>query len=200
MLAEKFRASLKSFTDIDGISPTLSVGLAVAHHMDPLSDALALARSAEKRAKSFPGKNALAVVVSKRSGVDRFAVGTWGETAASEDALDRRLLRFVALHSDAAIPTGVAYELTDLARRLGAGVDNNPPPEYEEMMRAEAVRIMRRKKSERGGAELSPTVLGEMESIVTSGVGSVAELSAELIIAGLLSDAARLADGEGAVV
>jgi CRISPR-associated protein Cmr2 len=58
-LAETFRTSMKGFRDLERASPTLSVGVAVAHHLNPLSDTLALARSAEKRAKAFPGKNAL---------------------------------------------------------------------------------------------------------------------------------------------
>lgn len=195
-LADTFRSSLQGFIDLEGMSPTLSVGVAVAHHMDPLSDTMALARSAEKRAKAFPGKNALAVVVSKRSGTDRAAVGGWGAAGAGEDALDRRLLRFVDLHLAAAIPSGAAYELSDLARRLGAGMEDRPPPEYEEIIRAEAMRIMRRKRGDRGASELSPTVLDAMDSLITAGNGSVAELAAELIIAGLFADAVRLATGE----
>ena len=49
-------------------TPTLSVGVAICHHLDPLSDALTLAREAEKEAKRFPRKNALCVKVDKRSG------------------------------------------------------------------------------------------------------------------------------------
>lgn len=194
-LAETFSVSLKDFHDLEGMSPTLSVGVAVAHHMDPLSDTMALARSAEKRAKAVPGKNALAVVVSKRSGADRSAVGTWGTPGAEEDALDRRLLRFVDLHLAAAIPAGVAYELSDLSRHLGAGMGEAPPPEYEEMIRVEAMRIMRRKRAERGAADLAPEVLDDMDSLITAARGSVAELSAELIIAGLFAEAVRLATG-----
>jgi CRISPR-associated protein Cmr2 len=195
-LAETFRSSMKGFTDLEGASPTLSVGVAVAHHLNPLSDTLALARSAEKRAKAFPGKNALAVVISKRSGIDRFAVGAWGVGAPDEDALDRRLLRFVDLYMAAAIPSGVAYELSDLARRLGSGMGEAPPPEYKEMIRAESMRIVRRKKGERGAVELSPMVLEAMDSLITSDNGSVAELSTELIIAGLFAEAVRLAAGK----
>jgi CRISPR-associated protein Cmr2 len=195
-LAETFRDSLEGFRDLEGACPTLSVGIAVAHHMDPLSDALALARSAEKRAKAFPGKNALAVVVSKRNGVDRSAVGAWGVAGADEDALDRRLLKFVNLHVAAAIPSGVAYELSDLALRLGAEAGYEIPREYEEIIRTEAMRIMRRKRGERGAAELSPEVLQVMDLLITAGSRSVAELSAELIIAGLFADAVRLTAGE----
>jgi CRISPR-associated protein Cmr2 len=196
-LADAFHASLEDFRDTEGATPTLSVGVAIAHHLDPLSDALVLARSAEKRAKSFPGKNALSVVVSKRSGADRFAVGSWGATGSEEAALDRRLLRFIDLHLKAAIPSGVAYELSDLARRLGSGLGETPPPEFDAMIRAEAMRVMRRKRAEHGAAELTPQVLEAIDSLIMSGGGSVADLSAEMIIAGLFADAVRLADREG---
>jgi len=59
--------------DEDGVIryPTLSAGIAVAHHLEPLQDGLTLARDAEKKAKGIPGKNALAVIVDKRSGASR---------------------------------------------------------------------------------------------------------------------------------
>jgi CRISPR-associated protein Cmr2 len=196
-LSEAFRTSLGNFIDTEGAPPTLSVGIAISHHQDPLSDALTLARSAEKQAKSFPGKNALAVVVSKRSGADRSAVGSWGLPGSDEDALDRRLMRFVDLLLRAAIPSGVAYELSDLARRLGSGLGEAPPPECDQMIRAEAMRVMRRKRGELGAAELTPQVMEAMDSLITTGGGSVAELSAEIIIAGLFADAIRLAGGKG---
>jgi CRISPR-associated protein Cmr2 len=73
-LALEFSARLSEFKvkeDQCDASPTLSVGIGVAHHLESLSDALQLARKAEKSAKSVDGKNALAVIVSKRSGTDR---------------------------------------------------------------------------------------------------------------------------------
>ncbi len=59
--------------DEDGVIryPPLSAGIAVAHHLEPLQDGLTLARDAEKKAKGIPGKNALAVIVDKRSGASR---------------------------------------------------------------------------------------------------------------------------------
>ncbi|MCS6884029.1 MAG: hypothetical protein RMM17_10850 [Acidobacteriota bacterium] len=43
--------------------------MAISHHIDPMYDALELVRATEKRARSVPEKNALAVTVSKRGGV-----------------------------------------------------------------------------------------------------------------------------------
>jgi len=65
--------------------------------IEPLSDALALARKAERAAKQIPDKNALAVTVSKRSGVDRTVADSW-------DRLDRRLELFINLHRKDMVP------------------------------------------------------------------------------------------------
>ena len=85
-LAREFRDRLERFTYPDGeggtAKPTLSVGVVISHHLEPLSDALALAREAEKTAQRVPRKNALAVTVSKRSGADgKGAMGDAGRAA-----------------------------------------------------------------------------------------------------------------------
>ena len=69
------------------VSPSLSIGVVIAHHLEPLSDVLALARGAEKAAKNHKGKNALAITLSKRSGADRTIVGGWKEGIAERIAL-----------------------------------------------------------------------------------------------------------------
>ncbi len=169
-LAEAFRQKLAPFKVLeDGkeTSPTLSVAIVVAHHLDPLSDALTLARAAEKGAKSVPGKNALAVTVSKRSGVDRTVRGKWG-------TLDQRLERFIALHRADAIPDGAAYELRDLALRLGT---------LEEATRKDAMRILRRKEAQRGLQPIAEEVLQELHELINRHQVPIAELADELIIA-----------------
>src|SRR5207253_419897 len=74
-------------------------------------DTLELARKAEKAAKSVDGKNALAVIVDKRSGTSRILKGRWG-------TVDSRLNQFVEWHRREEIPDGAAYQLRDLANRL----------------------------------------------------------------------------------
>lgn len=169
-LAETFRRELASFKVMeDGkeTSPTLSVGIVVAHHLEPLSDVLALARATERAAKSVSGKNALAVTVSKRSGVDRTVADSWGK-------LDQRLEWFIVLHREEAIPDGAGYELRDLALRLGT---------LEEAMRKEAVRILRRKEAQRGLQPVASNVLRKLDELINQQQLSVAKLADELIIA-----------------
>jgi CRISPR/Cas system-associated protein Cas10 (large subunit of type III CRISPR-Cas system) len=59
-----------SFVDADGTKryQTLSGGIMIAHHLTSLSDVFKLARKAEKEAKLVKNKNALAIILSKRSG------------------------------------------------------------------------------------------------------------------------------------
>jgi CRISPR-associated protein Cmr2 len=55
---------------------TFSIGIAIAHALDPLSETLGVARSAEQIAKRERGKNALAITVIPRSGSPRTISGT----------------------------------------------------------------------------------------------------------------------------
>ena len=67
-LAQDFRERLTAFPAGDeGGAPTLSVGIGVSHFLEPMGEALALARAAERRAKVT--RDALALLVSKRSGL-----------------------------------------------------------------------------------------------------------------------------------
>ena len=178
-LSVTFRERLAEFRVREGekeIAPTLSAGIVVAHHLAPLSDVLELARAAEKAAKSVQGKNALAVTLSKRSGVERTVKGAWG-------VLDGRLEWLIALHRTEAIPDGAAYELRDLARRL------EPPDEelratLREAARAEAMRILRRKKARRGVELVSERVLKKLEELLNKfSFEELRQLADELVIA-----------------
>lgn len=53
---------------LPGPTATASVGLAIAHYIQPLQDVVRAAQSAEKQAKKLPGKHAVAVKLFKRSG------------------------------------------------------------------------------------------------------------------------------------
>jgi CRISPR-associated protein Cmr2 len=99
-------------------TPTLSVGIAVVHHLSLLSDALDTARRAEKQAKRVDGKNALAVIVSKRSGEDYSIAGQWGE-----DGLDERLQELIDLYRRGDLPKGLPYEIRETVLRLIAFVN-----------------------------------------------------------------------------
>lgn len=180
-LAETFHWRLADFKAQDSaqeISPTLSVGIAVAHHLAPLSDALERVRTTEKAAKSVEGKNALAVTLSKRSGVARTVKGTWG-------TLDRWLEWFIHLHRTEALPDGAAYELRDLAGRL-ASPNGKLKDILQKVARQEVERILRRKKARRGTEPVAEHVLRELEAFLEEdrfSFDDLKQLADKLIIA-----------------
>ncbi|MBS1791598.1 MAG: type III-B CRISPR-associated protein Cas10/Cmr2 [Acidobacteria bacterium] len=170
-LATDFQDKLNEFKDAESKSPTLSVGIAISHHLDPLSDALELARSAEKEAKRVEGKNALCVKVDKRSGEVTTVKGKRGE-------LEERLEYFTLLHIAEAVPDGAAYELRDLAERL---------KELKDAQQPEAIRILKRKRGGHGQESLDKKVIERLEALVEK--VELAELADELIVARLLAAA-----------
>jgi CRISPR-associated protein Cmr2 len=191
-LAETFHQRLTGFKAKNGgkeVSPTLSVGIAIAHHLDPLSDVLELARAAERAAKSVVGKNALAVTLSKRSGVERTVKDSWGK-------LDRQLECLINLHRTEAIPDGVAYELCDLARQLETS-NEELKDKLREAAYAEAKRILRRKKARRGTEPLAEDTLRRLESFLNKDGFSfekLKQLADTLIIAREFATAMDLAN------
>ncbi len=139
LLASSFRETLDEFHNEDKKSPTLSVGLAIVHHLHPLGDALEIARRAEHQAKQIPGKNALAIIVQKRGGPPCLVKGQW-------DVLDTRLERHIELYQKDIIPSGMAYELRELAVRLEAGREQSAEQELSPAYaRFAALRVFQRK-------------------------------------------------------
>lgn len=179
-LASTFKTQLEEFKFTEQESgkeyqPSLSVGVVIAHHLEPLQDALTLVRSAEKAAKKVEGKDALAIILSKRSGVDKTIKGSWKD--AARKPFDYRLIRFAQLHRDSDIPDGAAYELRELYLRLNC---DKQKPEYntlQKAMREEAVRILGRKQVK------NPQILGELTGDIKNQKTSVEELANELIVA-----------------
>jgi CRISPR-associated protein Cmr2 len=183
-LANEFRDSLAEFKNTEGKSPTLSVGIAVGHHLDPLQDTLELARQAEKAAKKqVKDKNALAIIVSKRSGADWLVKGSWDKQEGSE-AFDHRLNRFIYLLLAEELPRGVGYELRDATLRL-QGMDD--------ALRAEAMRIIGRKRKKSGEGKLTKAVFEKMSEYVKDKKLSIEDLAYQIITARPFADAMRQA-------
>lgn len=165
-LAHRFEDGLRAFSSDHG-SPTLSVGLVIAHHLEPLSDVLHWAREAESAAKNTYGRNALAVTLAKRGGGNVTVGGHWSERKpdpqdsalwiADETAVgvEARLQLFTDLHRLEAIPDGAAFDLLEIARdleRIG----------LHEAAKLEALRVLERKRT-RDGSEIEPHVLEEIK-------------------------------------
>lgn len=80
---------------LPGPTATASVGLAIAHFMQPLQDVVRAAQAAEKRAKMLPGKHALALSLFKRSGeitewATRFDSDSYTAAATPDQPTDQR--------------------------------------------------------------------------------------------------------------
>ncbi len=103
------RALHESFAEaLKPANLTLSVGLAIAHFMEPLEVLLGYGRDAEKHAKK-PDRDGLAVHVLKRGGGPVKVRGRW------LDGLDERLSKMNAWLNDGAVPGRVAYDLRQIA-------------------------------------------------------------------------------------
>lgn len=157
------------------IVSTLSVGIAIVHHIEPLSDALGLARGAEKAAKGVEGKNGLAITLSKRSGADRTVAGSWAGSFFDQ------LTSFVEAHRCEAVPDSAAYDLQNLVQRVGRTL---PPP----ALKAEVLRIIGRKRGLRGQAQqanndLIATAQKLPEDRDGARTWNVAQFADELIVA-----------------
>src|SRR6266545_2036287 len=146
-LADAFKGKLSEFKNAEEKSPTLSVGIGISHQMEPLEDALKLARDAEKEAKKLSGKDALCVKVSKRSGTVTTVVDHWG-------ALDERLKLFTSFHQEDEVPDGAAYEL----RQLADDFKDFPRGHKAEAYKKEATRILSRKRSKRSAEAIKNDV------------------------------------------
>lgn len=139
----------------EGKLPTLSVGIAIGHFMEPLEDLLGFGRAAEQAAKKglAPGsgeveRDALAVVVRTRGAAPISVRDNWKE-CDDDAALDQRLNRWAELFANGSLPNKLAYEL----RQLVTVYERWPSKTPEELKALETVlgkdvkRIMRRKRT-----------------------------------------------------
>lgn len=172
-LAADFESRLSSFAGNDCNKPTLSVGLAVVHHLFDLGEALNLARRAEKEAKKT--RNALAVIFSPRSGSETIAAGEWCE----EPNMGARLKDLAAWQNEGKIPRGFAYELREMANTL-SGFSKS-----EKLIPLEAARILKRKATP--DAKVESTLASWVERF------GAERLSSELIVAWPFAKAFQLA-------
>lgn len=149
-LRETFCSLLKEFTS-EGGPPTLSVGLAIGHFMEPLEDLRSYALEAEKAAKKpnektnpdkdsrFGERNGLAIAVHSRGGSPFIVREQW---AAEEDSLDKRLAQWSKLFAERALPNKLPYDLHKLAQQFANWTDHNL---CRIALPAEAIRLLKKK-------------------------------------------------------
>lgn len=165
--------------------PTLSVGLAIAHHMVPMADALALARRAEKDAKTL--RNAIAIRVAKRSGGELAVKGSWSEVSP----LDERIPTWGRLFSGEQLPDKAAFAMEEAVATIVGDPALDASTVAPQTVRALARRALLRRRGDRGERELDEKVAEMLEARFRESdpAEAVAALSAELQIARLFLDA-----------
>lgn len=170
--------------------PTLSVGVAIVHHLNPMNLSLNLARKAERLAKSNKGKNAVALILDKRGGVPIELCAGWNEGIAE------RLIQWTLFHQKEQIPDKFGYQLKHLSREFGKNyhlawtIDGQP----DNALAYEFIRILQRKREEYGRRELKKETLEQILHTAQH-VNSVEQLAKELILTRLIADAKCQARG-----
>lgn len=133
-LEEAFRLAMSPLGDAS--TPTLSVGIAVVHHLESLQISVQRAREAEKAAKVK--RNSLAVALHTRGGGPVTVALEWPaeEWKTWANAFARGLTR------------GLPYELRDLAKDFQCA-QLADPTRQPQRLRDEAERIIKRKDPEK---------------------------------------------------
>jgi CRISPR-associated protein Cmr2 len=195
-LHDAFAASLAPVLEGTGLPnrPTLSVGLAIAHHLTDMAEALELARAAERRAKRYAGpagpKDALAILAEKRSGPSLAFVDSW------KNAPDELLVRWAKRLDADELPRGLVHELGEVVAPLlvpaGGGTVPRPDPK---LVASLLTRTLVRKHPANEAKKLAPELREELEKVAGGDqpARSLEEFSQMLQIAVLFLDAYRTA-------
>ena len=199
-LSETFRRELEGFAETKTSAPSLSVGVAIAHHLVHFATVRRLAKQAEGLAKR--SRNSLAILFDKRSGGERSVTGSW--TPTSGEPLDRRLHAWQGFLTDASLPHGFIRELEDLALFAEGCERGESGQGLESVVCGEAERIMDRKQA--GGGSGAPGLDEGLRVTIRDGLddpsrGSqiaerVRSLASELTIALELQRATRVASDQ----
>lgn len=140
-LAQAFKNKMNEL----GLYATMSVGIAIVHHMDHLQSCLQWARNAEKEAKRE--RNSVAVALHTRGGEAMTGVTLWDTSQWNSSQSNGPPWNLYQLWSTwikafrEGLSTGFPYELRHIAREcMSANLRG-------EWLRAEAERVLERKES-----------------------------------------------------
>jgi CRISPR-associated protein Cmr2 len=172
-----FGAALSAWSKKTGTELTLSVGLAIAHFMEPLEDLLGYGRAAEKHAKRpRPGdveqteRNGFAVHVHKRGGGPVTVRMNWSIDSA------QHLQRLVDWIGGQSVPGRVPYDLYTLAKVY----DSWPPESAGEAIKFDALRVLQKKQPR------SDSRMEDLQGLIEGAVAdskSLRRLADELLVA-----------------
>ncbi len=185
-LHDCFGDLLKQYPDETGCSPTLSVGIAICHIRDPLEDLRTYAKIAEQSAKN-PDRNGLAIHLHTRSGGSPLKVREqW--LPKGEDGLDKRLSKWVEMHTENLFPDKAAYELRELAK-IYEGWDKSS----ELPLQKDVERVLMRKRAGKGTDKIKGPDMEYLLRWATTWE-TLNNLAGELILARRITENKRQAD------
>lgn len=202
-LRDEFRATMKPLFETQAASgtvmmPTLSVGLAIVHHLEPLADARRIAYEAERLAKLQ--RNSLGIIAQKRQGARYEVSAEWTD---DESSLDRRVSRWITRLHREDLPDAAAFELGRISRFMDALRDKDdisapierrdladpPAASSAEVTLALATRALTRRRGGRGTAPLDSTMRDELlgrAKAAQDATTSVREIADEIKIARIM--------------
>lgn len=159
------------------VKPTLSVGIAIGHCLEPLEDLLNMARAAEKEAKGTE-RNGLAIFLQTRNGGEPLRIRErWDQDP------DRKINEKVELFLNQELSHKTPYDLRQLAGTYGPKRESPWPP--KELIQADAERLLTRKKG-RDGEKIDESHLHRLLQEVQS-LKDLYHLSDSLLLASHLA-------------
>ena len=173
--------------------PTFSIGLAIVHHSMPLDKALNLARKAESMAKKDAGRNALAIIQSKRNGSDIAIYGKWSGEEGNL-GLYERINKMIDMYNNekTALSHTLAYQLRQARLECGDVMEFTKQGEHLVPQNSTATTIIRifeqklKCKKRQDESDNLKTLL--------NGRGSVKRLSDELVVVRQIAAIIKMAE------
>ncbi len=161
-------------------SPTLSVGIAICHSLEPLEDIRIYGKIAEMKAKD-PDRNGLCVYLYKRSGGDPVMVREqWKKKGCL--GLDERLCRFADMFHHEMFPDKAAYDV-----RSAAQIYMNWNVVSQDLLIRDLERLLNKKRSGRGIRQVHEEDIAFLKKVVRE-KGCLEGLADELILARKIAD------------
>ncbi len=180
-LHDRFGSAPPQSSSKSGQALSLSVGVAIAHFMEPLEDLLEYGRSAERHAKrpspedgGQQCRDGLAIHLVKRGGAPLAVRANWSENP------DQRLMRLTELTGTRAISATIAYDLYQIAKMY----DSWPGRSVKDAIQADVLSVLQGKKP-RGASRID-----ELIHLVRNDVADAAALNRlahQLVIARVLA-------------
>ena len=189
-LSESFAQALKPAATALGVdeakTPTLSVGLAIAHIMQPLGDIRALASRAEKVAKgdSVPVeqcRNALGIALDVRGGTVTTLRIRWNDKVAQA-----AFAQWLKAYADKTIPSRVAYDTRAIHLATSFVLTSNDVELGKKIRKAEFARMLEKARTTTGeklSSEMKIALQQRLEVNTQGTTIDLDQLADELIVA-----------------